>query len=419
MATRLLRALAGVLATGAFLLPVIAAPAVRADSVDDRKSSVDQQIADLKGALEGASDDLVAAAVALKRSQAALGDARATLAAAQAARDEAIAEDRELATQLEFARARLDEATRSIDVQQGEADRTRDQIGEIAREAYVGDGLSGLAVALNATTPDQFTDRLALAGVALRNQGGVVERLSVVLADLRARSSKLDAIREQVATLKLRSEQVVAQRTAAERTADAARTRIENLVVQQAQQVATIQGKIATEKQRLATLQAEQSQLQAVLIARAAATARTTQQREADGWVPPSSGGFLSYPANGPQTSGFGMRYLPNLHIYRMHTGIDFGIDCGTPVYAAADGDVVSAGPAGGYGNRVVVDHGTVSGGDLATTYNHLSQIVVHGGSVHRHQLIAYSGTTGLSTGCHLHFETLLDGRFVNPMQFL
>ena len=113
------------------------------------------------------------------------------------------------------------------------------------------------------------------------------------------------------------------------------------------------------------------------------------------------------------------MRYHPILHIYRMHTGVDWGLACGSPVRAAADGTVISAGWAGGYGNRVVIDHGMVRGVDLASTYNHLTRILVGGGHVSRGELIAYSGTTGLSTGCHLHFETLVNGSYVDPMGWL
>jgi murein DD-endopeptidase MepM/ murein hydrolase activator NlpD len=98
-----------------------------------------------------------------------------------------------------------------------------------------------------------------------------------------------------------------------------------------------------------------------------------------------------------------------------LHAGIDFAAHCGTPVYAAADGDVILSTVAGGYGNQLVVDHGIQRGTDLTTTYNHLSSFVVTGGPVDRGQLIAYSGTTGLSTGCHLHFETREDGIPVNP----
>ena len=88
-------------------------------------------------------------------------------------------------------------------------------------------------------------------------------------------------------------------------------------------------------------------------------------------------------------------------------------------MHAAANGSVISAGYGSSYGNRIVVDHGLVNGEGLATTYNHLSRIVKHGGRVKRGQLIGYSGTTGTSTGCHLHFETLENGNFVDPRKWL
>jgi murein DD-endopeptidase MepM/ murein hydrolase activator NlpD len=420
VATRRVRALVAALVAGGMLGLPGAVPASLADPVDSKKAAVDRQIAELKEQLEGASDDLVDAAVALKASQADLADARAALGTAEAAKASAIAADRELADELTFAQTQLGQAEKSLSAQETQEAQTRAALGELARETYVGNRLSGLSVALSATTPEQFSDRLAIAGVALRAQGGAIERLTVVQADLRARSAKLDAIRARIAELKRRSEQVVAARTAAEQRAAAAEATVETLVQKQATEVANIQGKIAAEKQRLSGLEAEQAKLQAVLAARAKAARDAARRRQSTGgWVPPRSSGFLSYAAPGSITSGFGMRYHPILHYYRMHTGVDWGVACGTPVHAAADGDIVSAGPAGGYGNRVVIDHGEVGGGDLATTYNHLTRIVVFSGSVRRGQLIAYSGTTGLSTGCHLHFETLLDGRYVNPMNYL
>lgn len=402
----------------AAVLGVPASPVAVADSVNDKKRSVDSQIADLKEELEGASADLVDAAVQLTRLRAQLSDARADLASARKARAQAVREDAEIAARLQFAEARLAKAERDIEMERAAEAETRETLGRIARETYVGDSLSGLSVALQATTPEQFTERMAMAGAALRAQSGAMDRMAVVQAELRARMAKLDAIRDQIAELKRRSAVVVAQRRRAEQESAAAEARVRVLVADSSAQVATIQGKIAGEKQRLAALEAEQAKLQATLAERARRARRAPTRRQADGWDPQPSSGFLWYPAPGGVTSGYGMRYHPILHYHRMHTGIDFGVSCGTPVHAAAAGEVISAGPAGGYGNRVVIDHGAVGGGDLASTYNHLSSVVVWGGTVQRGQLIAYSGTTGLSTGCHLHFETLLDGRYVNPMNY-
>ena len=118
------------------------------------------------------------------------------------------------------------------------------------------------------------------------------------------------------------------------------------------------------------------------------------------------------------------MRFHPIWQRWILYAGTDFAVNCGTPVYAVAAGDVVMATPewasGGGYGNRLIIDHGLQGGGvDLTTTYDHLTSLVVTSGSVARGQLVAYSGTTGSSTGCHLYFETRQDGVPVNPRLWL
>lgn len=130
--------------------------------------------------------------------------------------------------------------------------------------------------------------------------------------------------------------------------------------------------------------------------------------------------GLMTRPVAGPVTSQFGMRWHPILNYWRLHAGTDFGAACGAPVVASLKGTVVSAGYAGGSGLQVKVDHGTVKGGSLVTTYNHLSSLGVRAGqAIGEGQGLGRVGTTGLSTGCHLHFETLRDGKYVNPVDLL
>jgi murein DD-endopeptidase MepM/ murein hydrolase activator NlpD len=118
-------------------------------------------------------------------------------------------------------------------------------------------------------------------------------------------------------------------------------------------------------------------------------------------------------PVAGRLTSGFGERFHPILGYERFHAGVDLGAAWGSPIVAAADGQVVSAGWRGGYGQAVSIAH---SGG-LETLYGHMSRIAVHSGElVHRGELIGYVGSTGLSTGPHLHFEVTRNGRPVNPL---
>ncbi len=115
------------------------------------------------------------------------------------------------------------------------------------------------------------------------------------------------------------------------------------------------------------------------------------------------------------------MRYHPILKYWRMHNGNDWGASTGTPIYAAADGKVLKAGVNGGFGNFVLIGHGSIIDGKYVTTgYAHQSRIAVRvGQTVKRGQVIGYVGSTGLSTTPHLHFEVRLDGVPKNPMNYL
>jgi murein DD-endopeptidase MepM/ murein hydrolase activator NlpD len=120
----------------------------------------------------------------------------------------------------------------------------------------------------------------------------------------------------------------------------------------------------------------------------------------------------LLAPVPGPVTSNFGMRRHPILGYNRMHAGIDFKAAYGTPIVAVSDGKVSAAGRAGGCGIAVRLEHG----GGLSTRYCHMSRMAVAPGmSVRRGQVIGYVGSTGLSTGAHLHYEMYRGGRVINP----
>ncbi|UIE40478.1 peptidoglycan DD-metalloendopeptidase family protein [Leptodesmis sichuanensis A121] len=126
--------------------------------------------------------------------------------------------------------------------------------------------------------------------------------------------------------------------------------------------------------------------------------------------------GQMLLPCLGEITSGFGWRMHPVLGYERFHAGIDIGADYGATIYAAEQGLVIFAGWYGGYGNAVIIDHG----GGITTLYGHTSELYVsEGQTVQRGQAIAAVGSTGLSTGPHLHFEVRREGEPTDPVAFL
>ena len=146
---------------------------------------------------------------------------------------------------------------------------------------------------------------------------------------------------------------------------------------------------------------------------------RQEEERARRAAVP--SQGYLTYPVNAPTTSEFGNRLHPVLGIWLLHAGLDFGAGCGTPVVASADGVVFTSGYNDRSGYFVVIDHGVHRGVNLTTSSMHFqsSAVVSPGQSVSRGQVVGHVGTTGSSTGCHLHFETRENGTPVNPRGWL
>ncbi|MEH0935427.1 peptidoglycan DD-metalloendopeptidase family protein [Micromonospora psammae] len=131
-------------------------------------------------------------------------------------------------------------------------------------------------------------------------------------------------------------------------------------------------------------------------------------------------GGPLSPPLSGRLTSRFGTRFDPYYHRWQLHAGVDLAAPTGAPILAAAGGRVTRAGWYGGYGNYTCIDHGRADGQRLSTCYGHQSRLLVSPGQqVRTGQLIGRVGSTGASTGPHLHFEVRLGGRPVDPLPWI
>lgn len=454
--------------------------AARADDVADQKRQADRKIASLGQQLEGTNSALASAYARLEKTKAALPVAQQKLAAAQAALTraqaaQAQAETVEAQAVAAEARARAynELVAQRLAVALANEARAKERLAKSATalvssqdalDAYAAEVFQGgspqsqLGIVFGATSPQDFADRIVMADTASTVAADTIDKLATMTADNTATRAYLTSVRGEIAQLKREAEaalagaeaataaatsakqqSVVAKNNAvtAQGNAVAAKASLETLQEQQVAYAGDLQKQKAQELKALAAARAEAARLRAILVERAR-QARLAEQRRIAAerakaaaaarrgqvYVPKistdNSSNYLSYPVHGPTSSGFGMRWHPVLQRWMLHDGLDFAVACGTPVYAAAPGQVIRAGwRASGWGNQVVIDHGIHRSVDLVTTYNHLSSIVKWGGTVSRGQLIAYSGTTGYSTGCHLHFGVYEDGTPVNPLKWL
>ena len=282
-------------------------------------------------------------------------------------------------------------------------------------------------------------------------------RVETLTDDATEASDKAEAARAKVAQTRADLQKARDERAAAKAAADTEAERQRQLVLQ-------VEAKRADYENRLRTLRAESARLGELLRARqtpapAASPARPSTGQtglaasgrrsrapsagprptsapapapapgggasptappttnNAGGGPPPGIGVDLSYPLPGyPIVSKYGWRMHPILGIRKLHEGIDIWAPAGTPIRAAAGGVVVWAGPRGGYGNAVIIDHGS----GVGTVYAHQSTVGVSPGqSVSRGQTVGYVGQTGLAGGPHLHFEVRVGGRTYDPLAYV
>ena len=311
---------------------------------------------------------------------------------------------------LTASRTRLASLERTIAAQTARLMRLRGQY-EIAltrlerrvRDLYMTDGPDALSFVLGTASFADLIDNLDLLGRIGRQDEEIAARVKLArdgLADARRRTkvARGEAVRIEAAAESATSEQRgLVSRLVASRDALASAEREKRSTLESIQ---SDRGDVLAE---IEDLEAQSEAL--------AARIRAAQEQSSSSSAPVVSGsGELSWPVSGPVTSPFGVRWG------RMHEGIDIAVGSGTSVHAAAAGTVIYAGWMEGYGNLVVIDHGN----GLSTAYGHNSSLASPvGQSVSAGQVIAYSGSTGHSTGPHVHFEVRVNGTPVDPLGYL
>ena len=386
---------------GVALALVFVSPAAGDDPAEE-KARVDARIAALQGEIDAAKeqegvltsqlsevvDELDAAESAVTEAQGSLELLEAELAAEQ--------------ERLEQLTVLLREQTKRLHRLQKEYARALEILDARVRAIYIEEPPDALSVLVSASSFGELIDSyefMSRIGLQDKRVAEEVEGLKLAAAAERratARTQRLTAATVSVISARTEEARAVRNELAANRDTLMAARRLKRSALVDARES---RAEYLAEVDALAA----QSATLAAAIRDAQANAGST------GTGQPSSAGFV-WPVDGYVVSGFGMRWG------RMHEGIDITASSGTPIWAAAGGTIIHAGWLGGYGNLVVVDHGN----GLSTAYAHASAILVGvGQSVAQGETVALVGSTGNSSGPHLHFEVRINGSAVDPLFYL
>ena len=393
------------------LLPASSALAATSGPAADkrkRQQQIGRQIDDLKDQVEdlsaeeaGLSDQLDASSAQLADLDAQVHDLDVKVTAAEDVL-------RSAQRHLDAVQGELRDAQNRVQTVEGELAAARDELRRRAVDTYVAQDREQLTNLVLGLKSQRDIDAAAgYAATLVGAQRGAVDRYDALRDEAdRARQAVVAARDEAVHQRDVVAGQTDAVR--ADRAAlDAVRQQAAVETAHQKDLLNQVQGRKATFESQISNLQAESDSITKFL---------QTLPAGAGGIVITGRGVF-SIPVPGARiVSGFGVRIHPIYHTARMHTGLDFAASSGTPIHAAADGTVVMAGTYGGYGNATIIDHGN----GVATLYGHQSRILVgQGQHVVRGETIGLVGSTGFSTGPHLHFEVRLGGTPVDPAGYL
>lgn len=368
---------------------------------------------ELDAALVNTDQAIVEASSRLTDLEARLPLAEAELATAEADLQVVVQHQREVEERLAAAEAGYARVAKQIEDDDARLVVLKGIVAELARAAYRGESTdSTLQLLLGAQSTEDFVDDYSAQQTLTRTQGNALAEMEQIAAMNRNRGARQEAVREYIASLKVLADQYVAEAEAVRVVAEQKKEEIEGLLAEQAELKAYLEEQRAAYEQQQAEAEAEAEVLKNDLIAIILASR---------GLGISYFDGTWTYPVEHPKVvSLFGMRLHPIYHDWRMHNGVDLRAPCGTPILAAADGFVEWTKFRNGYGNQVLINSGELDGISYMSSYNHLSSFAVAPEDyVVRGDVIAYAGTTGTSTGCHLHFEIYVNGSPVNPLSYL
>ncbi len=432
----------------------------RASSHDDHhltheKNRLDNRIESRTLDLDEISTSLIRAKSRVDSAVIDLSAARTVLAGVREQVRQAEIYDQQMQEALAQAILRLEDAREDLAAGQQSVGEQRQALTDYAVTSYQSGETTALNldIAFDSETPEEALDQMQAASTVVDKQTVAVQKLEAQQVLLRLTEQRVEDTKDEVATRRIEAAESLETKQGLEQQAEVAAEQVATRVQELRTSKQQIQAAKQREIERLGKLKKERDRVETLLRKIAEARERRAERRERraearaerreraarlaakrEHRAPPEptvvskssptsndSGAFLDYPVHNTYiTSPYGMRMHPILHVYKLHDGTDFSAGCGSPVYAAAPGRILSEYYNAGYGNRIIIDHGYVRGVSLSTSYNHLTSFVAGAGQyVRRGQLIGYAGTTGYSTGCHLHFMVYVNGYTSDPVRWL
>jgi murein DD-endopeptidase MepM/ murein hydrolase activator NlpD len=404
---------ATVVTVGAISGPVVADDR---DALEQQRQGVAGKIDDAKKAFDESSKKFVRATNELKSAQAQLGSAKAHLGETRQALSGAKALDATLKVKLDQAEVDLDKAKDQLEVGKEAHSHASEVVRQFTVENFTKGDPSLLAFGdlLRGEDPMTFSEKMSLNDSVSDAQIAKMQQLAADKVILTLNEERVEELRDDVAEARQETQANVIRQGQLTVQAEAQTDEVDRLVDKREDAKKTAEKVRAEDEKKLRELEEERARLEARI------AGLVDSEKELGGNGSGDGEGTLSKPINGPITSPYGMRKHPITGVYKLHDGTDFGAGCGTPIHAAAGGVIVDQYYNGGYGNRVILNNGLKRGSSIVTTYNHLSKYAKgKGDKVNRGDVIGYVGSTGYSTGCHLHFMVLVDGKTTNPMGWL
>lgn len=384
------------------------------DQAQEQAEESSKAVSRAKADLASAEDQLASAQSAYAGAQAHVADVQAELATAQA-------QDAQMQAALATAQAALEQARADVRAGQAALETQRSAVKQSVVSAYQQGSPELMAWTgyLQAQTPADLVRKLEFSQNLIHDQSTVFAQLHAAELALRAKRAEVrdaeeaadeqaDLAAQNLANVQRLEEEAVSAANAALLAQDQVTLTVA------AREKAQRKARRAQERDlaELEKLKKEERKIKQQILAAAAAD-------KGPGFVG-ADDGFLLPPVPERVTSPFGYRVHPIYGYWGLHDGTDFGVSCGEGMLASADGKVISRYYSSVYGNRLYLDVGKVNGHAVTVVYNHATSYRVDvGDTVKRGEVVGYVGSTGWSTGCHLHFTVLQDGDAVDPMTYL